>query len=219
MASPIDYSVVDLSPEELEEERRIFGGLADSIRALADASVRTTVDPAVVDEVRAEVEKLTARLTESQIEGSFGVSVSTGGTVRGYGNAVVGLRNPVAVPLHIGRSDEGRAWASFRLGAVYEGPPGMVHGGVSALLLDQLLGEAAAAGGAPGMTGTLTLRYRRPTPLGEVSGEAWIERVDGIKTIVRGELRNAEGETSVEAEGIFILPRWAREAMEKHAFE
>jgi acyl-coenzyme A thioesterase PaaI-like protein len=123
------------------------------------------------------------------------------------------------VPLHIERSDEGRAWASFRLGAVYEGPPGMVHGGVSALLLDQLLGEAAAAGGAPGMTGTLTLRYRRPTPLGEVSGEAWIERVDGIKTIVRGELRNAEGETSVEAEGIFILPRWAREAMEKHAFE
>lgn len=219
MSSPIDYSVVELSAEELEEERRVFGGLAESVRALADACVRTTVEAAVVEEVRAEIEKLTARLTEQQIEGSFGVSVSTSGTVRGYGNAVVGLRNPVAVPLHIEHSDEGRAWASFRLGAVYEGPPGMVHGGVSALLLDQLLGEAAAAGGAPGMTGTLSLRYRRPTPLGEVSGEAWIERVEGIKTIVKGELRNAEGETSVEAEGIFILPRWAREAMEKHAFE
>lgn len=219
MPSPIEYSVVDLSAEQVEEERRLFGGLADSVRALADACVRTTVDTAVVEEVRAGVEKLTARLTEQQIEGSFGVSVSKGGAVRGYGNAVVGLRNPVAVPLHIERSEEGRAWASFRLGAVYEGPPGTVHGGVCALLLDQLLGEAAAAGGAPGMTGTLTLRYRRPTPLGEVSGEAWVERVDGIKTLVRGVLRNAEGDTSVEAEGVFILPRWAREAMERHAFE
>lgn len=219
MPSPIEYSVVDLSPEELAEERRVFGGLADSVRALADACVRTTVDPAVVEEVRAEVDKLTARLTEQQREGSFGVSVSKDGTVRGYGNAVVGLRNPVAVPLHVERSEEGRAWARFRLGAVYEGPPGMVHGGVAALLLDQLLGEAAAAGRAPGMTGTLTLRYRRPTPLGEVAGEAWVERVEGIKTIARGELRNAEGETTVEAEGVFILPRWAREAMERHAFE
>jgi hypothetical protein len=41
-----------------------------------------------------------------------------------------------------------------------------VHGGVSAMILDQMLGEAAGAGGKPGMTGTLTLRYRQATPLG-----------------------------------------------------
>ena len=92
----------------------------------------------------------------------------------------------------------------------------MVHGGVVALVLDQLLGEAAAAGGSPGMTGTLTLRYVHGTPLGDCSGEAWIDHVDGVKTIVKGELRRADGEPSVHAEGVFILPRWARDALAEH---
>jgi hypothetical protein len=80
------------------------------------------------------------------------------------------------------------------------------------MVLDQLLGEATGAGGKPGMTGTLTLRYRRGTPLGDLSAEAWIERSEGIKTWAKGHLMDAEGVT-VEAEGLFILPRWARERM------
>jgi len=212
----VDYTVVEMTAEQLDEERVVFGGLAESMRALADASLRTTVSPDVVSEVRKEIDLLTARLRKEQIPGHFGVSLSSEGTVRGYGNAVVGLRNPIAPPLEIERSDEGRAWSSFQLGALYEGPPGMVHGGVAALVLDQLLGEAAAAGGSPGMTGTLTLRYEQATPLGSCSGEAWIDRVDGVKTIVKGELRRADGETTVRAERVFILPRWARDALEEH---
>ena len=216
MTSPVEYSVVDLSAEELEQERVLFGGLAASVRDLADASLRTTVPTEVVTEVQGEIERLTARLRSEQIPGSFGVSLTEEGTVRGYGNAVVGLRNPIAPPLEIERSDEGRAWSSFRLGALYEGPPGLVHGGVAALVLDQVLGEAAAAGGSPGMTGTLTLRYLQGTPLGECSAEGWIERVEGVKTFAYAELRRADGEATVRAEGVFILPRWAREALEEH---
>ena len=210
---PVQYTVVEMDASELEQERVVFGGLARSVRALAEASLRTTVQPEVATQVRAEIERLTARLAVEQIPGSFGVSLSSSGTVRGYGNAVVGLRNPVAVPLHVEKSEDGRAWSSFHLGALYEGPPGCVHGGVLALVLDQLLGEAAAAGGAPGMTGTLTLRYEQNTPLGDCSAEAWIDRVEGVKTFVVGELRRADGETTVRAEGVFILPRWARDAL------
>ena len=214
---PVQYTVVEMDEAELEQERVVFGGLADSVRALADASLRTTVEADVATEVRAEIDRLTARLAAEQIPGSFGVSLSSSGTVRGHGNAVVGLRNPVAVPLHVEKSDDGRAWSSFHLGALYEGPPGCVHGGVLALVLDQLLGEAGAAGGAPGMTGTLTLRYEQNTPLGDCSAEAWIDRVEGVKTFVMGELRRADGETTVRAEGVFILPRWARDALaEQH---
>jgi acyl-coenzyme A thioesterase PaaI-like protein len=39
------------------------------------------------------------------------------------------------------------------------------HGGVSAMLIDQLLGHAAAAAGHPGVTTDLSVRYRRPVPL------------------------------------------------------
>ena len=212
----MDYTVVEMTVEELEDERVVFGGLAESVRELADASLRTTVPAEVVAEVQTEIERLTARLRKEQIPGAFGVSMSSQGTVRGHGNAVVGLRNPIAPPLKIEHSDEGRAWSSFRLGPLYEGPPGMVHGGVAALVLDQILGEAAAAGGSPGMTGTLQLRYVQGTPLGECSAEAWIDRVEGAKTFAKAELRRSDGETTVQAEGIFILPRWAREAMDEH---
>jgi hypothetical protein len=76
-----------------------------------------------------------------------------------------------------------------------------------------VFGEAAAAGGTPGMTGTLTLRYQLNTPLGACSAEAWVDRREGVKTIVKGELRRADGTVTVTAEGVFILPRWAREKL------
>ena len=210
---PINYPLVEMSETEIEDERRLYGALADAVRGLADACVRTTVPADVVASVTEEVQRLAERLAAEQIPGAFGVSLASSGTVRGHGNAVVGLRNPAAVPLRIEKSDEGRAWTRFTLGALHEGPPGMCHGGVAALLLDQLLGEAAAAGGSPGMTGTLTLRYVQNTPLGDCSAEAWIERAEGSKTLVKGVLRRADGEVTVEAEGIFILPRWARKAL------
>jgi acyl-coenzyme A thioesterase PaaI-like protein len=114
------------------------------------------------------------------------------------------------------RIDDGRAVADFHLGAVYEGPPGLVHGGVVALLLDQLLGQAAGAGGRPGMTGTLTITYRQGTPLGDLRAEAWIDRAEGIKTWAKGHIVGPEGVTA-EAEGVFILPRWARELLASEA--
>jgi acyl-coenzyme A thioesterase PaaI-like protein len=214
MAAPFNYQVLDLTDEEVAAENAVFGALAGAVRRLNEATLRTTVDHDTVDEVRQQVDELTARLEKSMIPGSFGVAITRSGHVRGHGNAVVGLRNPVAVPLQIVQDKErGRASAEFELNALYEGPPGQVHGGVVALVLDQVFGEAAAAGGTPGMTGTLTLRYQLNTPLGRCSAEAWVDRHDGVKTIVKGELRRADGTITVTAEGIFILPRWAREEM------
>ena len=40
-----------------------------------------------------------------------------------------------------------------------------------------------------------------------------VDRRDGIKTIVKGEMRRADGTVTVTGEGIFILPRWAREEL------
>lgn len=125
-----------------------------------------------------------------------------------------GRANPLAPYL---RSEvrEGVAHGVVTFGAAYEGPPGCVHGGFVAAVHDEILGLANATGGKPGMTGTLTLRYRRGTPLGDLRAEAWIERSEGIKTWARGHVMDAEGIT-VEAEGLFILPRWAREAIAAH---
>jgi hypothetical protein len=53
------------------------------------------------------------------------------------------------------------------------------------------------------------MRYRRITPLGDLHAEARIVRTEGVKTFAVGHLADADGVT-VEAEGVFIQPRWAR---------
>lgn len=207
------YQRISMTLEEMAEHDRVFGALAQRTRELIDASLHTVVDHAEIEEITATLEALTARLNKETDPSYLGVKIGPDGSGRNHGNAVVGLRNPFAPPLRVEKTEEGTAFASFRLGAAYEGPPDLVHGGVSALILDQMLGEAAAAGGAPGMTGRLELTYRRPTPLGDLSAKAWIHEVNGHKTTVRGHIIGPDGEPTVEAEGLFILPRWAREAM------
>jgi hypothetical protein len=209
------YVQDDLPPEEVERQRALYVPLTQAVRELVDATIRTTVDDDEIRAVQAEVEDLVARLRKSQLDGPYGVRFSRG-RGRPWGNPVVGLRNAVSPPVVIEHdpSANGDVWADFHLGAAYEGPPGLVHGGVSALILDQVLGEAAGAGGKPGMTGTLTLTYRKGTPLGDLRAEGWIDRVEGVKTYAKAHIIGPDGVT-VEAEGIMILPRWAREAIAK----
>ncbi|GAA4739889.1 PaaI family thioesterase [Nocardioides endophyticus] len=196
----------DITPEQVEREQALYGPFTEVVRELVDATIRTQIDEDEARAIKDELEGIVERMRTRQLDGPYAVN----NRGRHWGNTVVGLRNAVAPPLHIDRESTGRVWSSFHLGAAYEGPPGLVHGGVSALVLDQLLGEATGAGGRPGMTASLTLIYRRATPLGDLRGEAWIERTEGIKTWARGNLSDDEGVT-VEAEGLFILPRWARE--------
>ena len=207
------YQQDDIAPEELDRQRELNGRFGQALRELVDAGIRTTVAADDIRQATLEIEQLTARLRLSQLPGSFGREVSPRGPPLHWGNAVVGLRNAIAPPLLVERdpSGNGNVHAEFLLGAAYEGPPTLVHGGVCALILDQLLGEAASAGGRPGLTGKLTMTYRKPTPLGELRAEAWIDRTEGVKTWARGHIIGPQGVT-VEAEGLFILPSWARQA-------
>lgn len=197
-----------LTPEEVERIAAVAGPLAASTRELVDAVIRSEVDLEELEAITKEIDQLVERLRARQLPGPFGQRIDTTGGRRPWGNPVIGLRNALAPPLVVHR-EEGLVWAETVLGAAFEGPPGMVHGGISALLLDQLVGEAAAGAGRPGMTGTLKLRYVAPTPLGPVRLEARTERVDGIKSIVSGRSL-VGGRVCVEAEAVMILPRWAR---------
>ena len=80
---------------------------------------------------------------------------------------------------------------------------------MSAKILDHVLGDAASSPGVHRLTGTLTVRYRRLTPLGRLHAEARITRTEGVKTYAAGHVADDDGVT-VEAEAVFIEPRWAR---------
>ncbi|MFE3292022.1 PaaI family thioesterase [Rhodococcus sp. NPDC059234] len=199
-----------MSDEDVARQKDLYGPLTDSVRELIEIALLTEVED--LADLRAAQENLEAAkqiLRKRMNPGPYGVRWGASGQKRAWGNAAAGLRNAVAPPLVLGHDPDGRAWCDFHLGSQYEGPAGLTHGGVSALILDQVLGSAAEMGGAPGMTGTLTLRYRRPTPLGDLHAEARIDRVEGVKTFVVGHIADADG-VCVEAEGIFILPKWVR---------
>jgi acyl-coenzyme A thioesterase PaaI-like protein len=187
----LDFPVENLNAEDVERLRGIYEPLTKSVRELIDATIRTEMDADAVAAAKAEIDAATARLRNRQLDGPFG------------------LRNPVAPPLSIQKDDDGGVVADFHLGAAYEGPPGHVHGGVAALILDHVLGDAASSPNKPRLTGTITMRYRRITPLGDLHAEARIVRTEGVKTFAVGHLADADGVT-VEAEGVFIQPRWAR---------
>jgi acyl-coenzyme A thioesterase PaaI-like protein len=205
----LEFTLENIAAEDMARLRALYEPLAQSVRELVDATVRTQADAAVVAAAKAEIDSATARLRQNQLDGTFGVRYLATGERMAWGNAVIGIRNPIAPPVAIHRDDSGKAWCDFHLGAAYEGPPGHVHGGIAALVLDHLLGEAASDGVNPRLTGTISLRYLRATRLGPLHAEAMTTRVDGVKTFAAGHLADEEGVT-VEAEGVFILPRWAR---------
>ncbi|MHA3021436.1 PaaI family thioesterase [Mycobacterium sp. BMJ-28] len=206
----LDFTLEDLSAEDVERLRTIYRPLTESVRELIDATIRSAAPAEVVAAATAQIQAVTAALRTEQLDGPFGVRFTTHGDRMPWGNAVVGLRNPIAPPLSVQRNDDGSVFADFTLGAAYEGPPGHVHGGVAALLLDHVLGESASPATSPRLTGTISIRYLRPTPLGALRIEAGIVRTEGVKTFAAGMISDAQGPT-VQAEGVFIRPKWARD--------
>lgn len=130
-------------------------------------------------------------------------------------NPVTGPENALAPPVYLAATPDHRVTGTMTLGLIYQGPPGYVHGGVSAMVLDHVLGVANHVAGESGMTGTLTLRYRRPAPLWQpLDISSHQVSVDGRKIRTVGSI-SANGEECVVAEGLFInkhLPRPTRQS-------
>ena len=123
---------------------------------------------------------------------------------------IIGPLNPIAAPIDFKVVDrEMHAVHSFD--AQYNGPPTAVHGGVIALVFDELLGSLGAILDIGGFTGTLKIIYRSLTPLGKpIRMRGWIDREEGVKVFIKGTMSTdgPDGEVlCAEAEGIFIRPK------------
>lgn len=202
------FKLVEVTDEEVDAIEARFGPLAEAVRHLVDATIRSRVGDDVVSEALAQVQEITARLQADQVDGAAGVNYNATGRAWNWGNAAVGLRNGAAPPMDVVHDADGRMHADVMLGAAYEGPPGCVHGGVSALLLDHIMGVTASGMNRVTLTGTLTLRYANPLPLGAVRLDAWISGEEGRKVFVDATITGSAG-VALEAHGIFIIPRWS----------
>ena len=127
------------------------------------------------------------------------------GTAR-PGSPVSGAANAIAPPVIYDDEpvDERTVGATAVFNSAYEGPPGHVHGGWVAAVADEVLGRTQVLSGQMGMTGTLTVRYRSPTPLNkEIRFTAWLDRVEGRKVFATCEV-TCEGRLCAEADAVFI---------------
>src|SRR5690242_9904461 len=187
---------------ELVDRRAAVAELGAELRALADLVTRTEVGADVLRDCTRRLRDVAPALRE-RVRGS-GEPASVDdlmGGVRMF-NPVIGAGNPIAPPMRIEVGEDGAVgWCT--LGHAYEGPPMYGHGGVSAMLIDQLLGHAAAASGHPGVTTDLSVRYRRPVPLdvplriwGRVTGIEGrrVSAVGGITTVAEPDVPLVEAE-------------------------
>jgi len=138
---------------------------------------------------------------------------------------MIGYANPLSPPVDIWavRGEDGRYELRGRVsfGYAYEGPPTCVHGGVIAGLFDELLGSVNIGTGRPGMTGTLTVKYRRPTPLlTPLDLVARQTSVEGRKIFAWGGIYH-DGVLMAEADAVFIQVEVLKmlEVMTKNAKE
>ena len=119
---------------------------------------------------------------------------------------LIGKHHPMYMPIEL-ETHERVTRGRVNLDISWEGPPGCVHGGYVAHLCDCLMGQHNLNVGIPGMTGTLSVRYRRPTPLHtDLQLEARTERASGRKIVTRARIV-ANDELMAEAEGLFIIPK------------
>jgi acyl-coenzyme A thioesterase PaaI-like protein len=183
--------------------------LGTALRELIEVSVTTTVPAAEVRAAAELVRQVTERLAVARRPASQLPALDDLTTGRRVFNPVTGAGSALAPPLLVRREGDGVV-GEATLGVAYEGPPSFVHGGMSALLMDQLLGSAAAAAGLWGMTAHLELDYRGPLPLErKLVFRARVAENAGRKSVITGTIALAEAPDRilVEARGVFVMPR------------
>jgi len=130
---------------------------------------------------------------------------SLGGSVnRCFG---CGPANKYGLKLRFALDQETRSsTAQVKLTRRYEGPPGHIHGGIIATLLDEAMGKVNKIFGTVAMTRHMEIDYLRPSPLGQtltVTGH--FVRRDGRKVFMEGAIHNAAGELLVRGKALFIV--------------
>ena len=212
-------AVKNAQNREITPQREAARRVGEAMRSLIDRAVATSAPVEALEGV-AEVLEALCRTVEKYPQGrlyeGFSESGPAGDPYAFFDNSpIIGVANPLAPPVRMSIIEDPATGqpvvvGEARYGGAYEGPPGCVHGGYVAAAFDEVLGMTQSVTGKPGMTGTLTIRYRKPTPLfADLRFEGRVDRVEGRKIFVVGQ-SFAGGELTCEADAVFITVDFAK---------
>lgn len=198
-------------PPEPTEEYVIRRRIGAALKQVTDQMVRCDASPEELAEVAGQLEAVAARTagygrrSQGKIYEKFFSRTATQQDVLDILDYEIftGLSTPISPPMKLWL-DGDRVRGKANLGLPFQGPPGRVHGGVIAAMLDVLMAKTQDLSGTMGVTGTLNIRFIRATPLKtDIDMEARILRTEGRKLFCEGRLF-VNGEQTVHAEGIWI---------------
>jgi acyl-coenzyme A thioesterase PaaI-like protein len=191
-------------PGKWAQKRRLADAMRLVIERLAPSDAPEAELRRAADALERYAEALEAHPRLRYVHG-FAESANAGDVAAFFDQSpLIGLANPLAPPMKIAKTGERTAEGRVTFGSAYEGPPGHVHGGFVAAAFDEVLGFVQSLSGRPGMTGTLVVRYRRPTPLHTpLRFTAEYLRSEGRKLYTEARV-HAGNVLCAEAEGIFV---------------
>jgi acyl-coenzyme A thioesterase PaaI-like protein len=204
-----------------EARRAALVRLAASVRRLADVTATTDIEPDQIDRVREQVDAAAQELARDQHDGPYsGLLPKVRDHARPHTSMplspIVGECSPVRPEVELALDGE-RVLGTAVLGKKWIGPPGYAHGGVTAMICDQIVALAARGGGIRGVTKSLEIRYRRPTPLYErLELEGWCETREAGSVRARAEIRAGE-QVCVSAEAEMVVARRIIDDAERRA--
>ena len=187
--------------------------LADELRGAIEELSSVTHDPGRVEQAVAMAAELRTFLDGPRAPRWYEAGLVSGvldeESAAAFQNQSLyrGAWNPLAPPMHmelIDDEDGRRVEARVTLGLAYEGPPHGVHGGYVAGMFDDVLGATQRMMEKPGVTATLTVKYRHITPIEEeLVLRAWVVEDVG-RRIVSKATCHAGDTLTAEAEALFI---------------
>ena len=106
------------------------------------------------------------------------------------------------------RPESGTLYSKAWFGRETQGPPGHVHGGAMAAVLDEAMGGACWMNGHRTVAAKISVSFLEMLKLEtETTVEAWIEKTDGRKIYLRAKMSQLDGRPIAEADGLFIVLR------------
>jgi acyl-coenzyme A thioesterase PaaI-like protein len=120
-----------------------------------------------------------------------------------------GSENPQGLHLHFELSKPDgiiTATAAFQLTRLHQGPPGYIHGGIIATMLDEAMSKINRPLNVLAMTRHMEVEYLRPVPIDTPLKLASRHlRRDGRKLFHAAEILSVNGRKLAEAKGFFLI--------------
>jgi hypothetical protein len=163
---------------------------AGAIRRLGDLLLSLEHAHPTVDAIVAQIGEWESELSAAvPPDTSPRIGVDEAGAQRVYLDHAtdIGAFNPCFPEYHFDRLDGEIAAGRVAFPLVYEGPPGLVHGGFLAVFFDSIIQHQNCVVGLSGKTRSLQVTFRRPTPvLSELRFDISRSRVErGITSTAR----------------------------------